>query len=427
MNRILYGLLLGTAAPFVWLGMRRRARKEGGRWDILSRTRFGRYLQPARRDRPVWVHAVSLGETRAAKPLIDALLAAGYPVVLTHSTATGSQQSQAWYESELASDQLEIAWFPYDFARSMRGFLAHYRPRVGILVEREVWPNLVAEAHRAGIPLALVSARLSARSLHTMQRLHRLMAPAFAGIDLVLAQTEEDAQRLRQLGVDEPAVMGNLKFDVELPPALLQLGRAWRERWARPVVVIASTREDEESLFLQAWARIEPGVERPLFILVPRHPRRFADVATLLDHAGVTYRRRSDPRAGAPDDREWLLGDSMGEMPAYFAAADVAIIGGSFADFGGHNLLEASAAQTPVIVGPYTRNFAQATDDALAAGAALRAEDAEDALRRALTLLGDATARQRMAGAAQVFMEAHRGATARAMAALEPYLGQPNR
>lgn len=424
MRRIIYGLALALAAPAMWLRLRRRARQEGGEWGIWSAARFGRYQAPGRVDRPLWLHAVSLGETRAAKSLIDALLATGQPVLLTHTTATGWRQSSAWYERELACAQLEIVWLPYDFARAMRRFYAHFRPRVGILIEREVWPNLVAEADRAGVPLALVSARFSARSLAAMTRLEWLMRPAFAALTLVQAQTVGDAERLRRIGARSVGVMGNLKFDVEPPAGALLRGRAWRAAWRRPVVVIASTREGEEAGFLEAVERSAAAGPRPLYVMVPRHPQRFDEVARLLDATGVAYVRRSalaEPAAAA-DTIDWLLGDSVGEMPAYYAAADVAIIGGSFADFGGHNLVEASAAGAPVVVGPYTRNFAQATEDALAAGAALRAADAPDAITQALQLLADAPRRAHMAAAAERFIRTHQGATARTMAALQPYL-----
>lgn len=425
MRRFAYGCALALAAPWLWWRLHRRARREGGVWGIWSAARFGRYAAPPRTDRPIWLHAVSLGETRAAKPLIDALLATGQSVVLTHTTATGWQQSRSWYAHELASAQLEIAWLPYDFGFAMRRFFAHFQPRVGILIEREVWPNLVAEAGLAGVPLALVSARLSAPSLAAMRRLSWLMRPAFAELQTVLAQTSADAEHLRQVGVRQATVMGNLKFDVVAPVSALALGRTWRAAWQRPVVVIASTRETEEAMFIEAVRRHTAQLNtRALWVLVPRHPQRFADVAAMLEASGARYMRRSTLAASATleDSVDWLLGDSLGEMPAYYAAADVAIIGGSFADFGGHNLVEASAAGTPVLVGPHTRNFAQATEDALAEGAARRVADAHAAIDLALQLLDDGRQRRQMADAAGRFIQKHQGATVRAMAALAPYL-----
>lgn len=424
MRRLIYSLALALAAPAMWLGLYRRARREGGEWGVCSAARFGRYAGAPRGNRPIWLHAVSLGETRAAKPLIDALLDTGQPLLLTHTTATGRAQSSAWYARELACGQLEIAWLPYDFRHAMRRFFAHFQPRAGILIEREVWPNLVAEAGRAGVPLALVSARLSARSLVTMTRLDWWMRPAFAALALVQAQTPADAGRLFDIGARTAGVMGNLKFDVALPAGVMAQGRHWRAAWRRPVVVMASTREGEEAAFLEAVDKASVTGSRPLFVLVPRHPQRFDVVARLLEAAGAAYVRRSTLAASAAIDEtvDWLLGDSVGEMPAYYAAAEVAIIGGSFVDFGGHNLVEASAAGTPVLIGPHTRNFAQATEDALAEGAALRVANADAAIAQALQLLSDTPRRAHMAEAASRYIRAHQGATARALEALRPYL-----
>lgn len=424
MMRAVYTALLGLAAPFMWLALWRRARREGGDWGILAPERFGRYRAAPPHTGMVWVHAVSLGETRAAKPLLDALLGQGSRVLLTHTTATAWAESQRLFAPAISQGQLVQAWLPYDFPGATRRFLAHFLPRVGVLVEREVWPNLVAGANAVRVPLALVSARLSARSAKGMMRLRWLMRPAFAGLDSVLAQTGADAERLREAGAQAPRVIGNLKFDIELAPGPLQIGRRWRECWQRPVLAFASTRDGEEALFLRAIAALPAMPGNPLFLLIPRHPQRFDEVAGLLKASGMSYQRRSalaDVAALAPDTR-CLLGDSVGEMTAYYAASDVAVIGGSFEDFGGQNLVEACAAGVPVIVGPYTRNFAQAADDALAAGAALRVADAAAAVSGALALLADSERCQAMAQAAQAFVAAHRGATQRAMSALHPWL-----
>lgn len=429
MIRALYTGLLALAAPLFWLGLRRRARREGGEWDILGSGRFGRYPGlsapvPGR----LWIHAVSLGETRAAKPLIDGLLAAGTPLLVTHATATAREECARLFAPAIAQGRLELAWLPYDFPRAMAGFLARFRPCAGVLIEREIWPNLVAAAQAAEVPLVLVSARLSARSARGMARLRLLMRPAFAGLDQVLAQTQADARRIAALGAARVSVMGNLKFDVSPADALQERGRRWRAAWGRPVLMFASTREGEEVRFLEAIAETPDLPGNPLFLLVPRHPERFDDVAAQLANAGLAFARRSrmtEPAALAPDTR-WLLGDSVGEMAAYYAAADVAIIGGSFADFGGQNLVEASAAGLPVIVGPSTRNFAQAVEDALEAGAARQVEDASAAVRLALNWLDHPAERQAMREAARAFVAAHRGATQVALAALQPYLKHPD-
>ncbi len=425
MIRTLYTALLAVAAPVFWLGLRRRAKREGGQWDILGGARFGRYGGlsapiPGR----LWVHAVSLGETRAAKPLIDGLLAAGTPLLITHATATAREECARLFAPAIAQGRLELAWLPYDFPRAMAGFLAHFRPCAGVLIEREIWPNLVAAARKAEVPLVLVSARLSARSARGMARLRPLMRPAFAGLDQVLAQTQADARRITALGARRVSVMGNLKFDVTPADALQERGRRWRAAWGRPVIMFASTREGEEARFLAAVEATPDLPGNPLFLLVPRHPERFDDVAALLADAGLAFARRSrmaEPASVAPDTR-WMLGDSVGEMAAYYATADVAIIGGSFADFGGQNLVEASAAGLPVIVGPSTRNFAQAVEDALEAGAARQVDDAAAAVRLALDWLADPAARQQLREAAAAFVAAHRGATAVALTALQAYV-----
>lgn len=428
MMRGLYTGALALAAPLLWLGLARRARREGGQWEVLGAARFGRHDDAPADTGRLWMHAVSLGETRAAEPLLRALLDAGVRVLLTHTTATARAEAGRAHPQALADGRLALAWMPYDFPGAARRFLDHHRPCAGVLIEREIWPNMMAAAREAGVPMLLVSARLSARSARGMRRLGTLMRPAFASLALTLAQTPADAHRLRELGAQPVEVMGNLKFDVEPPPALLARGRAWRAAWGRLVIVLASTRDGEEAMFLDAWQRLRAGWrERPLIVLVPRHPQRFDAVAGLLQARGARFVRRSaalpgDAAPGVAADVDWLLGDSLGEMPAYYAAADVAIIGGSFADFGGQNLVEASAAGAPVLVGPSTRNFAQAAEDAIGEHAAERVADAQAALARAHELLCDAPAREAMQAAAVRFIAAHRGASERARAAIQPYL-----
>lgn len=429
MIRWLYTVLLGLVAPLYWLMLARRARREGGDWALWSGERFGRYPQTRRApdDAPVWVHAVSLGETRAAQPFLRALLDRGWPVLLTHTTATGRAEGGRLFAAELASGQLRQAWLPYDFPGMSRRFLQYFRPRCGVLIEREVWPNLVAQAHRVGVPLALVSARLSERSAAQLAKLGPLMRDGLAGIDLVLAQTDADAARLRRLGAHDPHTAGNLKFDLALPPAQLAQGTAWRRAWGRPVLLLASSRDGEEALFLQALARARVAGTVPpslLLLVVPRHPQRFDTVAALVAAEGLSLMRRSQlgPLAEVADDVQVLLGDSVGEMPAYYAAADVAVVGGSFVPVGGHNLIEACAAGTPVLMGPNSWNFAQATADARAAGAALTVADADVALDVAFGLLADDARCLAMGAAGQAFIGAHQGAAERMASAVEMWL-----
>lgn len=427
MNRGVYTLALRALSPLIWLWMGHRARRAGGQWEIFSPQRFGRLPAASSSDSqaaPVWVHAVSLGETRAAQPLLQALLDRGLPVLLTHVTATGRAEGARLFQDAIGRGQLRQAWLPYDFPGATRRFMAASRPRCGLLIEREVWPNLLAAARAAGVPMGLVSARFSASSLRQAGRMGGVMREALAGLDAVLAQTAEDAARLAQAGARQPVVTGNLKFDLALPPTQVQAGQAWRQRLGRPVVAVASTREGEDGAFIEAikrHAKVSGTHNAPLFLLIPRHPQRFDEAARLLDEAGLAYARRS---AGAEPgaDTTVLLGDTLGEMAFYYAASDVAIVAGSFAPLGGQNLIEACAAGVPVIVGPHTFNFKQAAEDAIEAGAAQRAPDAAQAVDAAMVLLADEARRRRGGEAARAWFGAHAGATGRTLDALASWL-----
>jgi len=426
-----YTLALYAAAPMAWLWMARRARRAGGDWGIFSPARFGRAdpAEPAPFARPpVWVHAVSLGETRAAQPLVQALLDAKLPVLLTHTTATGRAEGARLFAQAIAAGQLRQTWLPYDFPGAVRGFLQRHTPRCGLLIEREVWPNLLAQARQQGVRMALVSARFSVSSLRQAGWMGAALREALAGLDAVLAQTPEDARRLEQAGARRVRVTGNLKFDLALPADQVRAGRAWRQALGRPVVAVASTREGEDAPFAQAM-RARSGAGRPvLYVLIPRHPQRFDAAAGHLRAAGLSCVRRSGlqgslqdlpPVDGAVDV---VLGDSLGEMAFYYAAADVAIVAGSFAPLGGQNLIEACAAGVPVVVGPHTFNFKQAAEDAIAAGAAIRAADAPAALDAAQCLREDDERRQAMGRAAQAWSATHAGATLRTLQALQGWL-----
>lgn len=417
MSRWLYSLLLRLSAPLLWLRMRRRARQEP-LYGAFPKERFARYAQQeAKQARPVWIHAVSLGETRAAQPLIRAALDRGLPVLLTTTTATGRAEGGRLFEAEIGAGQLRQAWLPYDMPGAMRRFYRHFEPRCGLLIETEVWPNLVAEAVRHDVRIALVSARLSARSARRAARLGSLAREAFGALDAVLAQTAPDAQRLREIGARDPQVVGNLKFDIALPPDQIADGRAWRQHLDRPVLAIASTREGEDEGFIAALKQqLQPG--GPLALLIPRHPQRFDSVAAMLSDAGIRFVRRSAMQAqdAVAADVQVVLGDTLGEMPRFYAAADVAIVAGSFAPLGGQNLIEAAACGVPVIVGPHTFNFAQASDDAIDAGAALRAPDIAQAVEMALAVIGDPARQTAMRTAAERFTAAHAGATRRVVA-----------
>ncbi|HYT95853.1 MAG TPA: 3-deoxy-D-manno-octulosonic acid transferase, partial [Casimicrobiaceae bacterium] len=346
----LYTLLWWFALPFLPLRLWWRGRREPGYRAHIGE-RFGWY----RRDSPrrvgdiIWIHAVSLGETRAAAPLIEHITRERptATVMLTHMTATGRETGRALY-----GDRVIQAWLPYDAPFAVRAFLDHFAPQTGILIETEMWPNLAAECRRRGVPLFVVNARLSARSAAGYARiasLSRSMLQSFAG---VAAQTSSDAQRLTALGAREVAIVGNLKFDIVIPEAERSLGREFRTRAnGRPIWVAGSTREGEETLILDALAGTagRPLPANTLTIIVPRHPQRFETVAQLLRSRDVAFVRRSE-NGRVPPGTSVMLGDSIGEMFAYYAAADVAFVGGSLLPLGGQNLIEPIALGVPTLV-----------------------------------------------------------------------------
>ena len=427
MNRFIYTTLLRLASPIIFKLLERKAQRAGGVWEIPSPERFGDYAANISADhmdvfqRPVWVHAVSLGETRAAQPLIQALLDQGLPVLLTHMTATGREMGASFFKQYIVSGQLRQAWVPYDLPKAVTGFLNHWQPRCGILIEREVWPNLLAEAKTQEIPMLMVSARFSESTLKQSRWMGRVLRDAFDSLTLILAQTTEDEVRLRSYGLSQVKLAGNLKFDVTVVESLMEKAIHLKEQLQRPVVVIASTRDGEESMFINAISQM--GQQAALYVVVPRHPQRFGEVSTLLDKSTLAYLQRSQqPSIEALRQCQVLLGDSVGEMFFYYGLADVAIIGGSFADFGGQNNIEASAAGVPVMVGPHTANFKQAVDDAIAVGATIRVNDATEAVKQAEQLLNHAQEREAMRLAAKQWMSQHRGATERTMCYLQPFL-----
>jgi 3-deoxy-D-manno-octulosonic-acid transferase len=295
-------------------------------------------------------------------------------------------------------------------------FLAQFQPRLGMLMETEVWPNMVAACKAAQLPLCLVNARMSEKSMHQALRLRWLSRPAYAGLHTVLAQTEDDARRLRTLGATVQSVTGNLKFDATPDAALLARGRAWRAVSARPVLMFTSSREGEEQMLIDALkANAAAHVQ---WLIVPRHPQRFEAVAALFQAAGFSVSRRSAWQQ-APQPADVWLGDTLGEMALYYGLADAALLGGSFAPLGGQNLIEAAACGCPVLMGPHTFNFAQAADMAQAEGAALRCVDLPDALVQGGALVAQAAALARTRKAALAWSVAHQGATRRTLDALD--------
>ena len=310
-------------------------------------------------------------------------------------TATGRDAGRA-----LFGDGVLQAWLPYDAPFAVRRFLAHFRPCAGLLMETELWPNLVALSHDAGVPIYLVNARMSAAICAALRRISLVTRPMLGALSGVAAQTDADAARLAALGAPTAVVTGNLKFDATAPDAGEALGREFRSRFGetRPVWVAASTRDGEEALILDALAaRALPA--GALTVIVPRHPQRFAEVAELLRRRGIPFVLRSG-NAPVTADVEVVLGDSMGEMAGYYAAADVAFVGGSLLPLGGQNLIEPIAAGRPTLMGPHMFNFAEAAEKARTAGAALEVADAGELVSTVAALLGDAPRRQAMGAAA---------------------------
>ena len=429
MIRALYSSLMWLAQPFLRRKLARRGQAEPG-YRVAVEERFGRYSAEAPQGL-VWLHAVSLGETRAAAILLDEWRARepGLRVLLTHGTATGRAEG----ERLLRPGDVQ-AWLPWDTPGAVQRFLRQFRPRLGVLMETEVWPNLVAQCRAHGVPLVLANARLSDKSLRQSLRLAPLSRPAYAGLTAVWAQTQADAQRLRELGAPVQGVFGNLKFDATPDAAQLAQGRAWRAAGGRPVVVFASSREGEEAEFLsvlkQKWpaTRVETaqGAIKTIagevdaravqWLIVPRHPQRFDEVAALVQAQGFSLSRRS-ARADAPAPADVWLGDSLGEMALYYGLAHVALLGGSFAPLGGQNLIEAAACGCPVVMGPHTFNFAEAAALAEAAGAAVRTPDLAQAVDQALAL-AQGPQQAAATGKAAAFALAHRGAAGQTVAAL---------
>jgi 3-deoxy-D-manno-octulosonic-acid transferase len=416
--RVVYTLLWWLVLPLLPLRLWWRGRREPGYRQHIGE-RFGLYTDAPRARDVVWIHAVSLGETRAAAPLIERLQRElpGRAILLTHMTATGRDAGRA-----LFGDRVMQAWLPYDIPFAMRRFVAHFRPRAGLLVETELWPNLTAIAARSGTTLLLVNARLSERSARAYARVPSLSRPLFGALAGTAAQSDADAGRLRELGARDVVVTGNLKFDLSIPAHAREDADAMRARFGagRPVLVLASTRDGEEALLLDALARASLPAAT-LVVIVPRHPQRFDAVAALLDARRVPYARRS---ANAPVDAgaRVLLGDSLGEMLAYYGSADVAFVAGSLLPLGGQNLIEPIAVGVPTLIGPHVFNFQQASDAAVAAGAAVRVRDADDVYSATARLLADAGERERMRACARTFIDAHRGATDRLWAWLAPRL-----
>jgi 3-deoxy-D-manno-octulosonic-acid transferase len=409
--RSFYTGLLYVVIPLALVRLLWRARRQPGYVQHVPE-RFGFYAVPVRAPL-IWLHSVSVGETRAAEPLVTALRERwpDHAILLTHMTPTGRETGE-----QVFGNGVSRCYLPYDLPFAVEGFLARFQPRLGLLLETEIWPNLIHACHARGVPLYLVNARLSERSARGYARFPGFARRTLAELSGVAAQSEADAQRLSRLGASSVQVCGNLKYDRSPRAQDLELGRRFREWFgARPVFLAASTREGEEERLLEA---VESAAHPQLLtVIVPRHPQRFDRVASRLSERGIAFQRRSEGKPVA-HDTPVLLGDSLGEMYAYYAACDVAFVGGSLLPLGGQNLLEACAAGKPVLVGPHTFNFEEATRLAIEAGAALRIDDEKELADALGVLLADPAARERMGAAGLALMRRHQGAARRIVALL---------
>ena len=440
MIRSLYSFAMWAAQPLLRRKLARRGVQEPGYLEAIEE-RFGHYGAgtPASSGW-VWVHAVSMGETRAAAILVRALRRQmpGMRLLLTHGTATGRAEGKAL----LQPGDMQV-WQPWDTPGAVRRFLAHFQPAIGILMETEVWPNMVAVCQQQGVPLVLANARLNAHSLRKAERVAWLARPAFGGLAAVWAQSQADADRLRQLGAPVQGIFGNVKFDATPDTAQIAQGRAWRVAGGRPVVMLASAREGEEAEFLAALKRFMPlAPSAPAqaapdlvasytagpvqWLIVPRHPQRFDEVAALVQQHGLSVSRRSSWGQGAaPAVADVWLGDSMGEMALYYGLGHVALLGGSFAPLGGQNLIEAAACGCPIVTGPSVFNFQEAATLAQQAGAAFPVASMAQGVQLAVELAQDEVRFAQARAAAEQFATAHRGAADRTAQAVQALLSSP--
>ncbi|XDZ51352.1 lipid IV(A) 3-deoxy-D-manno-octulosonic acid transferase [Neisseriaceae bacterium CLB008] len=405
----LYNGLWLVAPSLLKRYLRKRAQRAPAYLEHWSE-RFGAPLaQPCQR--PIWLHAVSVGETRAAYPLIQALKAyyPDAPLLLTQMTPTGRQTAEALYP------EAQCRYLPYDKPAYVRQFFQEHQPLFGVIMETELWPNLLHEAKAQGVLMCLANARLSARSLAGYLKVKALIQPAVAQFGLVCAQAPTDAERLSQLGALSPIVCGSSKYDMPIPPAMHTLSHTFRQRSGqRPVVVCASTRyvndeQDEAELLLQAW-QTYANPDNALLVIVPRHVERFDAVVASAEALGFKVQRRSDEQAIAADTQVWV-GDSMGELFAYYLAADMAFVGGSLVDTGCQSIIEPLIAGLPTLFGPSTYNFAQVSQDVLSANAAIQVSSAQAWQHQVAQLLGQPLVRQDLKDRAHAFIQQHQGAS----------------
>ena len=419
MMRLIYNVLIYLAAPValmmhLWRGLRDPSYRE----QLGERFGFGPPL-PAD---SIWIHAVSVGEVQAAESLVRQLLARypRNPLLLTTVTPTGAARAR-----QLFGSSVQLRYIPFDLPGSVRRFFDRVRPRLAMILETELWPNLYAECGRRGVPLVLASARISPRSVGRYRRLVPLFRQALSHGILIAAQSETDAARFRSIGAnpERTHVTGNIKFDFQPPPGIEERGAGWREANApgRPVWVAGSTHDGEEQMILDAHGAVRQRFPDALLLLVPRHPQRFDAVRELLTRRGEAYVNRSQGTA-IPPTASVLLGDTMGELMMFYAAADVAFVAGSLVPVGGHNLLEPASLGRPMLTGPHNFNSEAIARLLLEAGAARIVAGTSQLAGAVSRLLGDKALCASMGAAGRGVLDANRGALDRLLRLVDPLL-----
>jgi len=418
--RLAYTFLLYLLAPFVllrlvWRGLRAPAYLR--RWP----ERFG-YIEPPLGERVIWLHAVSVGEAQAAEPVIRALLERypAYSILVTTVTPTGSA-----HVASMFGDDVAHVYAPYDLPGAVSRFLDRVQPQLAIVMETELWPNLFHGCQRNGIPLLLINARLSQKSERGYLRVSSLVSQTLGCVERIAAQGKQDAARFIRLGADPGRVMvsGNLKFEQRIPPSLVERAEVMRREWGvqRAVLVAASTHEGEDELLLDAFGDVRREVDNCLLVLVPRHPERFESVADLCRSRGLNTVLRSQ-RVPCAAETDVFVGDSMGELLLFYAAADVAFVGGSLVRHGGHNLLEPAAVGIPVVTGPHVFNFTDICNLLVTEGACEQVDSPAELVRSVTHLLQDANLRHDIGERGRRVVERNRGALETVMGLIEQNL-----
>jgi 3-deoxy-D-manno-octulosonic-acid transferase len=417
--RFLYIVIAYLLAPVVIGAFAARGFRDRSQWQGFSQ-RFG--FGARVRARSIWVHAVSVGEVQASAPLVNALLARfpDVPLVLTTVTPTGRARAQALFK-----DRVDVRYVPIDLPGSVQRFFARVQPQLAVILETEIWPNLYNRCGRLNVPLVMASARISPRSVNRYRRLVGLFRDALSNGIFIAAQSVEDAERFRSIGASPQRthVVGNIKFDFGYPPDIEARGHELRTLLgvARPVWVAGSTHAKEEDVVLDAHSLVRQRHADALLVMVPRHPPRFGDVAAALKDRGIPFVTRTSGAAPAADTQVFLL-DTLGELPPFYAAGDVAFVGGSLVPIGGHNLLEPAALSQPIVAGPFNFNAADVAKLLIERGAVQLAHDAGELARVVGQLFDDPGARRRMGAAGRTAVDENRGAVDRLMAFIQPLL-----